>query len=98
MTTWTHRAAGRGSYFAIAFATALAGVGNRLAGIASVANRLPRILVRRRLVRSMHALSDHELADIGLRRGDLGSALSQPLSHDPTLRLAEMAFERRRVR
>lgn len=46
-------------------------------------------------VRELLAFDDHMLADIGLRRGDVTSALSMPVLADPSTRLRILAVERR---
>lgn len=45
---------------------------------------------RRELYR-LGEMSDFELADIGLTRGDLHVAIDAPLGHDPTSRLGALA-------
>jgi uncharacterized protein YjiS (DUF1127 family) len=43
---------------------------------------------------TLHELSDHQLADIGLTRADLVVAMHAPLHTDPTARLSSLARER----
>jgi uncharacterized protein YjiS (DUF1127 family) len=47
---------------------------------------------------ALAALDDHMLADIGLTRGDLNDALSEPLWRDPTSVLMRRQDERRWAR
>ncbi len=42
-----------------------------------------RNMVNRRAVRKLEALSDHELKDIGLTRGDLFYVMKLPITCDP---------------
>lgn len=55
---------------------------------------LSRALSNRRAMRRLGELSDHDLADIGLRRSDLAAARGLPLTSDPTCFLARRARER----
>jgi uncharacterized protein YjiS (DUF1127 family) len=55
-----------------------------------------RLLAARQTMRQLGGMSDHELADIGLRRQDLRDASALPLGDDPTEVLAMRAGERRR--
>lgn len=50
---------------------------------------------RRQSARVLARLDDRMLADIGVTRGDVESALLEPVWRDPTKRLAVMAIERR---
>lgn len=50
-----------------------------------------RHLVRRREISNLHALDDRMLADIGLHRSDVESALQTPITEDPSLVLADLA-------
>ena len=45
--------------------------------------------------RTLYRLDDRMLADIGLTRADVESALLEPVWRDPTRRLAVIAVERR---
>ena len=70
-----------------------------IAGI--VALRVKTIAQRfknRRDAALLAGLDDHMLADIGLTRGDLRDAFSEPLWRDPTAVLVSRANERRRHR
>jgi uncharacterized protein YjiS (DUF1127 family) len=49
----------------------------------------------RRAAGQLAGLDPHMLADIGLNRGDVSDALSQPLWRDPTILLAGRVHERR---
>ena len=49
----------------------------------------------RRAVVHLSELDDHALADLGLTRGDVAAALSQPFSHDPSLQLQQIAQRNR---
>lgn len=53
-----------------------------------------RAIVNRRQIDRLADLSDHELADIGLRRTDLIVASRLPFGVDPTARLSIFAHER----
>lgn len=48
----------------------------------------------RRAIYHLGAMNDHELADIGLARGDLHFAWSQPIDVDPTVTLGRLADAR----
>lgn len=68
-----------------------------LAAVARVADGLRsffRAISNRSEVSRLSELSDHQLADIGLRRGDLIVALRAPIDVDPTVRLDSIARER----
>lgn len=65
-----------------------------------VANGLRAVLrafLNRRHMTQLANLSDHELADIGLRRSDVSLAMISPLNVDPTAQLSALAGERRRI-
>jgi len=47
-------------------------------------------------LRALAAMSDHELRDVGLTRGDLASVTALPAGVDPTSALASIVNERRR--
>ncbi len=49
----------------------------------------------RRQVVVLSELDDHVLADIGLTRGDVEAALSQPFSQDASLQLQQVAQRNR---
>jgi uncharacterized protein YjiS (DUF1127 family) len=49
----------------------------------------------RRIVGELRGLDEHLLRDIGLSRGDVESALSEPFYRDSSWRLAERALEAR---
>ena len=57
-----------------------------------------RAVAARRAMAELGAMSDHELADVGLRRQDLRDATAIKLGDDPTEMLAVRAAERRRAR
>lgn len=59
---------------------------------------LMRALGRRRIVGRLSELDDRMLADIGITRQDVASALSEPLMVDPSARLATRALEARHGR
>ncbi|MFD1704505.1 DUF1127 domain-containing protein [Methylopila henanensis] len=50
---------------------------------------------RRGDLRELAHFDDRMLADLGLSRGDIASAASEPMWRDPTLRLSALAVERR---
>jgi uncharacterized protein YjiS (DUF1127 family) len=50
---------------------------------------------RRRALAQLARLDDRLLADLGLARGDLAAAASEPLWSDPTTRLSVLSIERR---
>ncbi|GLK78834.1 DUF1127 domain-containing protein [Methylopila turkensis] len=50
---------------------------------------------RRNDLRELARFDDRMLADLGLSRGDVASAASEPMWRDPTLRLSALAIERR---
>jgi uncharacterized protein YjiS (DUF1127 family) len=58
--------------------------------------RMIRLWKNRRAIYQLGELSDTQLADIGLRRGDLLVAYNMPLDVDPTERLGVMASARAR--
>src|ERR1044072_928534 len=69
---------------------------NTVAGIAVARVREFLQLVKsRRDAAVLAGLDDHILADIGLTRGDLPDAYSQPVWRDPTAVLVSRAHERR---
>ncbi|MDX6806886.1 DUF1127 domain-containing protein [Terrihabitans rhizophilus] len=45
--------------------------------------------------RTLAGFDDRMLSDIGLTRGDVSSAFSEPVWKDPTIRLSVIAIERR---
>ena len=55
-----------------------------------------RVARARRDLAQLAAMSDHELADIGLGRHDLRDAAAQPLDGDPTAALAAASKARHR--
>lgn len=62
---------------------------------------LKRVFVlwmNRRAVYRLATLDDHYLRDIGLSRGDVDWALSQPWQTDPSLALAERVERRKKAR
>ena len=56
--------------------------------------RALRAWKNRREIYHLGAMSDHELADIGLTRGDLHVAWREPFGIDPTTRLGTLAEAR----
>jgi uncharacterized protein YjiS (DUF1127 family) len=62
------------------------------------AERTVQLIRGRRVLRTLAALSDHELRDIGLTRHDLDTASILPLSVDPSAVLGSMVHERDRLR
>ena len=59
---------------------------------------MERRLENRRLLDTMSAMSDHDLRDIGLCRGDIRDALAVPVGSDGSLFLAARRDARRRGR
>lgn len=57
-----------------------------------------RVARARREFARLSALTEHELRDIGLTRGDLADVTALPLDEDPTLVLARKVEERRTPR
>ena len=57
--------------------------------------RLYRTWKNRRQIVHLTEFDDHVLADIGLTRGDIDAALSQPFSQDPSLQLQQIAQRNR---
>src|SRR5579883_2875510 len=57
-----------------------------------------RVVVARRAMAELGAMSDRELADVGLYRQDLRDATALRLGEDPTAMLAKRTAERRRAR
>jgi uncharacterized protein YjiS (DUF1127 family) len=57
-----------------------------------------RVAAARRAMAQVAAMSDRELADVGLNRQDLRDATALGLSDDPTDMFATRAGERRRAR
>lgn len=56
---------------------------------ATFAGQLRRNLRNRRDAAALAEMSDHQLADIGLTRDDVHSALATPYTVDPSVRLGE---------
>lgn len=75
------------------------GIPSSLARIAQQGGRVVVALVRaiahRRDVKRLLELDDRELKDIGLLRGDVLGALSEPLGTDPSIVLRLRSVERR---
>lgn len=57
-----------------------------------------RAMENRRLIDTMAAMSDHDLKDIGLTRGDIRDAMAVPVGSDGSLFLAARRDARRRTR
>ena len=57
--------------------------------------RLVRNVWRRRTLRRLALLEDHVLADIGLSRTDVMSAMRLPLSVDPIYEIERLAHRRK---
>ena len=57
-----------------------------------------RVLAARRAMAELGAMSDHELADVGLLRQDLRDASALGFGEDPTAMFAARTAERRRAR
>ena len=76
-----------------------AGTGEKLRRIAEIAllrlAELWRAAQNRRSVARLLEWDAHMLRDIGLTPGDVRSALSTPIGHDPSYHLHAMALERR---
>src|ERR1700749_3589117 len=69
---------------------------NAVAGIAVArAREVLQLLKNRRDAAVLAGLDDHMLADIGLTRGDLRDAYSEPVWRDPTAILVSRVHERR---
>jgi len=60
-----------------------------------VIGRLARNLWRRRTLHRLALLEDHVLADIGLSRHDVMSAMRLPLSVDPLYEMERLAHRRK---
>jgi uncharacterized protein YjiS (DUF1127 family) len=75
-------------------AAPLAASVHTVAGLMRGIWRLAVAMKHRREFRHIAGLEDRMLADIGLTRGDLRDADSQPLWQDPTSMLARRAAER----
>ena len=70
---------------------------NAVAGIAVArAREVLQLVKNRRDAAVLAGLDDHMLADIGLTRGDLRDAYSEPVWRDPTAGLVSRAHERPR--
>lgn len=57
-----------------------------------VVARAWRLVKNRRQMTDLASLSDEQLQDIGLTRGDVRRAIALPLGSDPTSYLKELAF------
>src|SRR2546423_4364652 len=69
---------------------------NAVAGIVVArARQLSQMIKNRRDAVMLAGLDDHMLADIGLTRGDVRDAFSEPVWRDPTAILVSRAQERR---
>ncbi len=73
-----------------------AGLVNAVAGIVVARSRqVAQILKNRRDAMTLAGLDDRMLADIGLTRGDVRDAFSEPVWSDPTTILVSRVNERR---
>jgi len=69
---------------------------NAVSGIVALRLRqLAQIVKNRQDAATLAGLDDRMLADIGLTRGDVRDAVSEPLWRDPTALLVSRAHERR---
>jgi uncharacterized protein YjiS (DUF1127 family) len=69
---------------------------NAIAGIVVARTRqVAQTVKNRRDARILAGLDDHMLADIGLTRGDVRDAFSEPVWRDPTAVLVSRVHERR---
>src|SRR2546430_14065124 len=74
----------------------VAGLGNAVAGIVVAgARKFSKRTKTRRDAVMLAGLDDHMLSDIGLTRGDVRDAFSEPVWRDPTAILVSPAQERR---
>ncbi len=73
-------------------------VASKLALVWRIATWPLRVLAARQAMAQLGAMSDRELADVGLRRQDLRDATALSLGEDPTAVLAARAAERWRGR
>ena len=62
-----------------------------VARVVGTAHALRRALVNRRMFHRLKEMTDRELADVGLMRGDLHEAWRRRAEIDPTLHLSQMA-------
>ncbi len=68
------------------------------AGLSQIVARLTRAWQRRRLVGRLGELDDRLLADIGITRQDVASALAESIFVDPSEKLAARAHEAKLAR
>jgi uncharacterized protein YjiS (DUF1127 family) len=73
-------------------------VASKLALVLRIALWPLRVIAARQAMAQLGAMSDHELADVGLYRQDLRDATAVRLGEDPTEMLAARAAERSRGR
>ncbi len=66
-----------------------------LQALQQFAEKAVRSWRNRRSVARLSEFDDHLLADLGLTRGDVEAALSQPFSHDPSVELQRIARDSR---
>ncbi len=77
-------------------APSFAGMVNAVTGIVVArARQAFQFVKNRRAAATLAGLDDRMLADIGLTRGDLRDAFSEPVWRDPTAMLVSRAHERR---
>ncbi|WP_161599797.1 DUF1127 domain-containing protein [Roseibium sediminis] len=65
-----------------------------VSGLAAVVLQVWRSFKNRRAMTRLSSLTDAQLKDIGLTRGDLGAARRLPFTADPSAALTELASER----
>lgn len=63
--------------------------------LADLPARLTAHRLKHRQIKALYRMSDRQLTDIGLTRGDLTFALSLPLGSDPAQKLQQLTRERR---
>lgn len=66
-----------------------------LRGLAGFLRGMAKAIANRREIARLGELDDRMLKDIGLVRGDVIGALSEPIHHDPSIVLVVRSVERR---